>query len=156
MNMPSYSLRLATVTVTAWLSLITTTGKPIRRRHDHRVHVQHLLGDIVHALEQLARCFTEYQETMVSERRQRYDQMMNKAQALKNLIELLPGLDETLALNRPAMNELAAFVGWKIILVEDDEWFKLEGGRLRLGSAELKELFKGSVPAGDPGQLYTD
>ena len=70
---------------------------------DHRVHVQHLLGDIVHALEQLARCFTEYQETMVSERRQRYDQMMNKA--LKNLIELLPGLDETLALNRPAMNE---------------------------------------------------
>ena len=79
---------------------------------------------------------------------------MNKA--LKNLIELLPGLDETLALNRPAMNELAAFVGWKIILVEDDEWFKLEGGRLRLGSAEVKELFKGSVPAGDPGQLYTD
>ena len=101
-------------------------------------HVRYVLGNIAHALEDLAICFTEYQKTMVSMTRERYDEMMNTA--LKKLIGLL--LDETLALNRPAMNELAAFVGWKIILVEDDEWFKLEGGRLRLGSKEVRELFK--------------
>jgi len=101
-------------------------------------HVKYVLECIAHALEDLAICFTEYQKTMVSMKRERYDGMMNTA--LKKLIGLL--LDETLALNRPAMNELAAFVGWKIILVEDDEWFRLEGGRLRLGSKEVRELFK--------------
>ena len=42
---------------------------------------------------------------------------MNRA--YKKLIGLL--LDETLVLNRSAMGELAAFVGWRSILVEDGE-----------------------------------
>ena len=102
-------------------------------------HVEYLLGDMIIALTHLASAFKKYQERASEDHRVRYlEPEMNTA--YKKLIGCL--LNETLALNRPAMDELDAFVGWRSILVEDGEWFKLKGGTLCLGSAEVRELFK--------------